>query len=226
MQRFLLFLSSGLLFAGSTQAQFGLRAGSNLTGRTTESLLSEVGTSSVSRFGYQVGLSYQQVLTKRLAVVPEVQFSRERQQVYVNTFASYASSRSSYRLNLSYLNVPVLVRFTVGPGYLEAGAQGSLLVGGRGEGATTGTTSAGTTYAQDIDQAATARYRRFEAGPCLGTGVKLPAGLGVNLRVYQSLVPLSRDDRYLTSQDIPYIPGKQHRQTLQASLTYQVSTHQ
>jgi hypothetical protein len=79
---------------------------------------------------------YVQALTKRLSLVPEVQFSREQQAVYRDGGSSSFSYHSVYDLRLSYLNVPILLRMALGPVYLEAGPQVSLLVGGSGTGTT------------------------------------------------------------------------------------------
>jgi hypothetical protein len=225
MKRLFLFLSSGLLLAGSAHAQLGLRVGGNATGVTSERLLSNEATKNRSQVGYQVGVFYAQALTNHLSLVPEVQFSRERQAVFIDGGSPSLRYHSDYELRLSYLNVPLLLRVALGPVYLEAGPQVSLLLGGSGKGSTSSSDFQGVENYFAIDQAATERYRRFDAGPCLGVGVKLPAGLGLSLRAYQSLVPFSRDYQYLTSQpsDIPYSSGKQHRQTLQASLAYQLT---
>ncbi len=69
------------------------------------------------------------------------------------------------------------------------------------------------------------RYRRFDAGPCLGIGANLPAHFGVSVRVYQGLGTMLRADSYAYGPEaIPYAGrSDQHRQTLQASLTYQLA---
>jgi hypothetical protein len=227
MKRLLLLLASGLLAASTAQAQIGLRVGGTWM-EFSKPLTQRVGAASVktsSQLGYLVGVSYQVPLGKRFSLVPEAQFSHERQQVNVDSNGSPSiGSQSDYHLRLSYFNVPVLAQLSLGPVYLEAGPQVSLLVGGRGEGITNGysTTS---TYSTAIDQRATDRYKRFDAGLCLGVGAKLPAGLGVSLRAYQSLVQLSRSYSY-DAAGIPYTATEEYRQTLQASLTYRLSKRQ
>lgn len=225
MKRFLLLLSSGLLLTGSASAQIGLRAGGNLLNFTKSDKLVGAGdVENSTRPGYQVGVYYQVALGKRFSVVPEVQFSREQQRVAETSSPSLAdaSYASEYRLSLSYLNVPVLLRAALGPVYLEAGPQLSVLVGGRGVGESSYYAwGAGTTH-RDIDQAATDRYHRVDAGFCLGVGVKLPAGLGLNVRAYQGLTQLNTTYSNDSVAPIPYSGNKQYRQTLQASLTYQL----
>jgi hypothetical protein len=226
MKRFLLLLSSGLLLTGSASAQIGVRAGGNLLGFSKSDKL--VGAGNVenhARLGYQVGVYYQAALSKRLSVVPEVQFSREQQRVTETSSLSLAdaSYASEYRLSLSYLNVPVLLRAALGPVYLEAGPQLSVLVGGRGTGQTEGYSWGGGYSRSVIDQAATDRYHRVDAGFCLGVGVKLPAGLGLNVRAYQGLKQFNTAYNNDSVTPIPYSGNKEYRQTLQASLTYQLA---
>jgi len=107
---------------------------------------------------------------------------------------------------------------TFGPVYVEAGPQASLLLGGRQTGSEIiYSWQSPTTTGYAIDQDVTEHNRRFDIGPCLGVGLKLPAGLGVSVRAYQGLVTLNEER---SAAD-----GKFKRQSLQASLTYQLATH-
>ncbi len=207
-----LLLSGSLLLAGPVRAQLGLRVGGNLLRIASDSLTTN------SRVGYQVGLFYQVPLTERVSLVPEVQLSRERVHVHSG---EPSSVQTAYQLGFYYLNLPVLARLTLGPVYLEAGPQLSWLVGGHGKGELI---FAGAVIGR-INQAVAERYRRFDAGPCLGIGVKLPANFGLSVRAYQGLGTMLRQDVYPYSNEaIPYAGrSTQHRQTLQASLTYQLA---
>jgi hypothetical protein len=147
--------------------------------------------------------------------VPEVQYSQEQVTLQQVSYAiADVGFSADSRQHLRYLNVPVLVRASLGPVYVEAGPQVSALLGGRLVG-TSATYSgwSGTTTSYDFDQAATAHYRRFDAGPCVGIGVMLPAGLGLSVRAYRGLVTLN--------QERSAFDGAYKRQSLQASLTYQ-----
>ena len=222
--------STGWLLAGSAHAQAGLRVGGGWMTQSTapgEPLLGAGNEETRSEFGYQAGVYYALPLTKRLCLAPEVQFSRERQQVETASGSPGSDTyRSAYHLTLSYLNLPVLARLALGPVYVEAGPQLSLLVGGRGEGTATVNTWGGGAYSRTINQAATDRYRRMDAGLCLGVGVKLPAGLGLNLRAYQGLVQFNRADALYNSLEIPYTAYREYRQTLQVALTCQLPARQ
>ncbi|RZK28227.1 MAG: PorT family protein [Hymenobacter sp.] len=222
MTRFLLLLGSSLLVTGTAQAQFGLRVGGSLS-----QLHTTTGTNLYSRssaqLGYQVGVTYQLPLTAWLALVPELQYSDERTTLSeANYTLPDLSFNAESRLRLHYLNVPVLVRATLGPVYIEVGPQASCLVGGR----QTGTTTAASVWGPNgqpytdshlIDQPITQGNQRFDVGPCVGVGAKLPAGLGLSVRAYRGLRTLNQERQFLD--------GEHQRQTLQASLTYQLLTH-
>ncbi|MGI4873852.1 MAG: outer membrane beta-barrel protein [Janthinobacterium lividum] len=160
------------------------------------------------------------MLTKRLSLVPELQYSRERLLLTQrNVSMGDVLFTDAYHTRLDYLNVPVLSRLTLGKLYLEAGFQASLLLGGQQTGTqTTSIWGMGyQTYIKGIDRNFSNDYRRVDAGACLGVGLQLPTGLGLGLRAYQSLLPLARDPA-TTHGDL-------HRQAWQFSLTYQVLKH-
>jgi hypothetical protein len=212
----LLLLGSCLLAAGTVHAQAGLRAGGSLSGYSNNTN-NDFHISTDARLGYQVGIFYQLALSKRLSLVPEVQYSDERATVSRTNYATFEGGYSStFRSRLSYVSVPILLRATFGLVYVEAGVQGGRLVGGRETGSTTAGGIAGsTTY--DVDREVTNRYRRYDVGPSAGVGVKLPAGLGVSVRAYQGLISLTSDGEANS--------GHLYRQSLQASLTYQLPGH-
>lgn len=227
MERVLFLLSNGLLLAGAAQAQIGVRVGGN-TGVFTKSAPSYMEEVSTHRkLGYQVGIFYQARLSEHLSLVPEVQFSREYFSVKKNRPLFDSQSGSKYDQSLSYLNLPILLRGGIGAFYVEAGPQLSLLVGGRAEGTELlegGFVPNGSLIPVAIEAAATDSYHRFDAGPCVGVGMKLPSGLGIGLRAYWGLTKLTSDKSY-SLYDQTYA-GFQHRHTLQASLSYQLPTRE
>jgi len=215
MTRFLLLFGSSLFVVGTAQAQLGLRVGGSLSQLHTTTGTNLYSRSS-SQLGYQVGVTYRVPLTAWLALVPEVQYSNERATLSeANYTIPDRDFEADSRLRLHYLNVPVLLSATLGPVYVEAGPQASLLLGGRQTGTVT-TTSWGMAATQSIDQAITDSNRRFDVGPCLGVGVQLPAGLGLSVRAYRGLMTLNHERQFLD--------GEHQRQSLQASLTYQLPT--
>src|SRR5687767_10928696 len=140
----LLFLLSILLLPSMTKAQGGMRIGGTLIGPVTKTWADGSSLKTNGQLGYHVGYYYQHKLTKRLSLVPEAQFSRERAQVTLKRYSEVTprggttyvgqTAQGQYQLKLSYVNVPVLLRYALGPVYVEAGPQVSVLVGGQGKG--------------------------------------------------------------------------------------------
>lgn len=228
MNRFFL-IAGSLLLASEAHAQLSLRVGSNFSHLTSsQSSLDQpynsAGSTTSGKLGYQAGLLYVSKLSQRVALVPELQFRREYAHAMAHDYSLIDYYRDwDYRLSQSYLSIPVLVRVSWGPLYVEAGPQASLLLQAREEGMVT--VNGWGRYTQDIDQSVTSDYRRFDIGPCLGIGIKLPAGLGLSLRAYQGLVHLSREattPAAFLAVTTPYRGDTPRRQSLEASLTYQL----
>jgi hypothetical protein len=226
MNRFLL-LAGGLLLATGAQAQLSLRVGGNLltsSQNPVDQPYNSAGSTTSGKLGYQAGLLYVGQLSQRVALVPELQFRREYAHALAHDYSLIDFYRDwDYRLSQSYLSIPLLVRVSLGPVYVEAGPQASLLLQAREVG--TVTVNGWGRYTQDFDQAVTSDYRRFDIGPCLGVGVKLPAGLGVSLRAYQGLVHPGREvatQPTFLSVMTPYRGDTPRRQSVEASLTYQL----
>ena len=223
------FFAACLLVTATAHAQLGLRVGSSWAGQTTNPFTHLAGGTSLttsSQLGYQLGLSYRVLLHARWVLVPEVQLSRERQQVHVQGGSNpNLSFQADYHLTSTYVNLPVLVRGQLGRVYFEAGPQASWLVGGRGQGTRqySGPAAATIFYSPILDQAATASYSRLDAGACLGLGVRVAAGLGLNVRAYQGLVGVNRGDETSTSA-LSKASGQAYRQSLQLALTYELAT--
>ena len=225
----LLLLGGSLLLAGTAHAQLGVQAGANLTSLRELFSRNSFPTTSLARVGYQVGVAYELPLGPHWAVVPQLQFSRESQQLRKEGFgfSTYPLPNGEYlihdyQLSCSYLNLPVLLRRYIGPAYLEAGPQVSLLVGGRVVGETRSVGAYVTR--QPISQAATAAYQRVEAAVCLGVGVRLPAGWQAGVRAYWGSMRSRPEDPkdYQYSPEAMPISGTQYRRTVQVLLTRQL----
>jgi hypothetical protein len=226
MSRFLFLLGSGLLLSPLAHAQFGLRAGGTLTHLTTKEpdfSISQTTATTNDKLGYQLGVYYQVKLGQHFSVVPEVQFSREMADFHAfRSNAADGGYRGDYRLRLNHINLPLLARVKFGPAYLEVGPQVSLLVGGSEKGTDVFNGWGGLFY-QDVDRDIMNHYRRFDIGPCVGVGVELPAGFGLSVRGFQGLVSSTRMPDINSSSFYYQFQGKVFRQTLQASLTYQLA---
>lgn len=210
MKKFIFVFCIYLVLASPAYAQFGLRAGGNFSGFLTATN-NGYRTSTDDKVSYQVGVFYQQLLTRRLYFTPELQYSDELMTI-TRSFAPDASFHAIYASHFIYLNIPLLVRLTRGRWYLETGLQAGGLLGGH----ETGTVNVNQTTLH-IDHDATdptIGYRRFDLGPSLGAGFMLSKGIGVNVRAYQGLVSLTHDAK----ANIAHL----YRQALQASLVLEL----
>jgi hypothetical protein len=216
MRSLLLTLGSLLLAASGAQAQFGVRAGLNTTTLTTKAVRTGQEASADARTSYQVGVFYEQKLSEHLAVVPELQFSRQSANLDIEDYSvADGGYAAMYKLQTSYLHLPVLLRGHVGRFFVEAGPQASLLVAAHEKGTETIGTFVGS-YSQVFDRPATDQYRRFDVGVVAGLGVQLPAGLAVSVRASTGLLSLTS-----TQRSRPGYDGELRSQGLQASVSYQ-----
>jgi hypothetical protein len=217
-------LSAGLLLSVSAHAQFGLRAGGNLSRLAIRSTQDGVSASNGARVGYEAGVFYQLPLGGGFSLVPELDFLHQSQHLLVQNYQVIDNGfKGDYRLTRSQLSLPVLARLSRGKWYLEAGPQLTYLLDGRQTG--TETYYGFGTFSLDVDRPATDRFRRLDAGLCVGVGLQLPAGVGVSLRAYQGLRSTSIEPDTYTPYSQAY-SGPFYQQTLQASLTYQLSPRQ
>ncbi|GGF05087.1 porin family protein [Hymenobacter cavernae] len=217
MKRIIITLT-GLLLTGAAQAQMGIRVGANAATVSAKTDDEFQHAEADSRLGYQVGVFYQQKLTKRISLVPEVQFSRQRTRLRIEESGiADGGYEANYRLRLSYLNVPVLARASFGRFYVEAGPQVGLLLAAHEKGNATYGTIAGTHEAY-FNRPATDGYHKLDVGLCSGAGVQLPAGFGLSVRSYTGLRSITDKP-----QNVNYY-GKLRNQVVQASLSYQFSS--
>lgn len=217
MYQKLLLLNGLLLLAGGAHAQLGLRVGINTVTITTKAVRDPQYASTDAKSGYQLGVFYEHKLSTRFSVVPELQFSRQRTDLQISDRSvDDGGYDADYRLQFSYLHVPMLLRGRFGRFYAEAGPQASLQVAAR----ETGSEKIGTfvgSYTQSFDRPATDSYRRFDVGLCAGLGVQLPAGLALGLRASTGLLSLTAVQRSTPGYD-----GQQRSQMVQASISYQL----
>ncbi|MDF7814402.1 porin family protein [Hymenobacter sp. YC55] len=207
-----------LLLAGTAQAQFGLRAGVNSFTLSIQSEEDQQASAS-RKTGYHAGIFYELKLTNKVSLLPEVQYSRQSTNLQVvNYRVADGGYQGDYRLQLTYLAVPILVKANLGKFFLEAGPQASYLLAAHEEGTESLGYIWGTTQ-NDVDRSATNRYRRFDVGLCAGAGVKLPAGFRLGIRAYSGLVSL-------THGPIAYYNygGSLKNQVMQASVSYLFKT--
>ena len=211
------FITLGLFLAASTaaHAQFGLTAGGNFATLSTKTSGQSRRASAQGQLGYQLGLFYEKKIAGRWSGLLGLNYSRQSMNLSVEEYGvADGGYAGSYRLDLAYLTLPVLARAAFGRFYLEAGPQFGVLQTAHEKGTETFGTFGGP-WPQDFDRRATDHYRRLDVGLAAGLGAKLPAGFGLGLRAYTSLLSLTR-----VPQSVNYA-GSLRNQVVQASLSYQ-----
>jgi hypothetical protein len=217
MRHLFLFLS-GLLLAGSAHAQLGLQAGGVYSTVATAPNTSSRHTAATGRVGYHAEAFYEFPLTAHFSLVPGLAFSHQSINIVTgNPNLAEAPFEAVYQLTFNQASLPILFRATRGRFYAEAGPQLGVLLGTNEQGIITYLGYGPTLLQFAIDNPSFVDYQRLQTGVCLGTGVKLPAGFGINLRAYAGLTKLKQQ----FEPGIYSYGGDIRSRTLQASLTYQ-----
>ena len=203
-----------LFWASAANAQWGVRAGANFATLATKTPSPYQQASSRGRLGYQLGVFYEKKLSQRWAFVPGLELSRQHQDLQVEESGiADGGYVATYRLALTYLNLPLLAQASLGHYYVEAGPQlGVLQMAHERGNEVIGNFWGRSTM--DFDRSATDRYRRVDVGICAGAGVKLGGGLGLGVRACTGLISLTS-----MPQSINY-SGRLRSQTIQAVVSY------
>ena len=155
-------LAAALLLAGRAHAQFGVKAG------LSEAVLSgRVGEDASYKTYFHAGIFYQAHLIGPLSIQPEALYSLQGSQL------KGATTTTDYITRLNYVAVPILVKATFGPLYVEAGPQFGLLVGANEQGTVQARGASGQVQFRVVDHSATDNYKRGDFALCGGVGLKL-----------------------------------------------------
>ncbi len=148
-------------FAPKAQAQFGVKAGVNvaeMTGRDGEA-------ASYKTF-YHAGLIFQGTIAGPLSIQPEIQYSQQG--------GSLKGALTDYDTKLHYFTLPVLLKLTLGPVFVEAGPQFGVLVNATQNGEVQFSSASGSAaYGQAENQTVTDQYKRTDFSAAAGAGLKL-----------------------------------------------------
>ena len=187
--KFLLFATALFVFGKAANAQdvhFGLKAGANFSTINTE------GTAATyaSRTGFHVGALAHIHLNKNWAIQPELVYSLQGGK-------SKLPAGGTQTINLSYLNVPILLQYMFENGFrLQTGPQLGFLLGANYK---TG----------DANTSVTDSYNKTDFAWSFGAGYLTKSGVGV-------------DARYNLGLSDAYKPGtaKQKNNVFQLGLFY------
>ncbi len=148
--------------APKAHAQFGIKAGVNeavLQGR--------VGEDATYKTYFHAGVFYEAKLIGPLSVQPELLYSLQGSQL------KGAATVTNYTTQLNYIQVPILLKATLGPVFVEAGPQFGYLVQANEKGTVQVRTTSGNVAFRDVDQSSTGSYKRGDFALCAGLGLKL-----------------------------------------------------
>jgi hypothetical protein len=164
-------------FAQSTQPRLGIKAGVDLTSITTTTSGSST-TKYNYRAGVQVGLFAEFQLSKQFSVSPQFLFTQKggNEGVTSSSFGSLTSA-GSYKVQINYLDIPVLFIYKVQPKLvLCVGPQVGLLLSQK----TSYTNNIGG-VPQSFAITSTAGFRKAPIGGNVGVGYKVCNHAGINL---------------------------------------------
>jgi len=185
-----------LLLASQAHAQFGIKGGVNqavLSGR--------VGEDATYKTYFHAGIFYELKLIGPLSIQPEALYSLQGSQLKGNT------TITDYKTQLNYIQVPILLKATLGPVYVEAGPQFGYLVSANEEGTVQVRNTSGNVAFRDVNQSATDNYKRNEFALCAGVGVKLGSVVRVGGRFVAGLNDIN-DAQYLQGVNDPKLKNR------------------
>lgn len=185
-----------LLLASQAHAQFGIKGGLNeavLTGR--------VGEDATYKTYFHAGVFYEQKLIGPLSIQPELLYSLQGSQL------KGATTVTNYTTQLNYIQVPVLLKVTIGPVYVEGGPQFGYLVAANEQGMVQVRNSSGNVAFRDVDQSSTDNYKRGDFALCAGVGLKLGSIVRVGGRFVAGLNDIN-DLQYLQGVNDPKLQNR------------------
>lgn len=169
MKKLILFFLCTATFAGvQAQAKFGLKAGVNvatLTGDDVEDVK--------AKLGFNVGGFAELPLADAFSLRPEVVFSGQ---------GAKADGEGDYKLNLGYLNVPVLAKWSSEGGFFaETGPQVGFLLSAKAK-------------AGDLDMDMKDYYKSIDFAWAFGIGYQVASNIGINGRYNLGLANVADSD--------------------------------
>ena len=188
-----------LFSSARAQVSFGAKAGGAITSLPGD-------YSNFSKTGFYGGLTGELPVGKKFSVAAELVYSLQGNKQHIK-FSDWApndnyTSDEKARMNLSYLNLPVLVKYQfVKNVYLETGIQAGLLMSAKVK------TSQGSGDIKD-------NYESFDLSLPVGIGCKLQSGFGVNIRYNAGLSNVYKEKNW-----------EPHNRVVQLSVFYILKKH-
>ncbi|TGE19728.1 porin family protein [Hymenobacter elongatus] len=205
MKRFAAFLFFSVWFWLPVHAQLGVKGGLNAA-----VLQGTVGTDATYQMSYHAGLLYEiKLIDPVLSLQPEVLYSLQGTE--------RKSDLENYRTKLHYVNVPLLLKLTLGPVYVEAGPQAGLLIKAQDDGVMVLSQDGSTVVYGPTSRDSAPDYKQLDLGACVGAGLKLPLGFALGARFNAGLNDIN---------DVKSVTGvndqKLYNRVFQAYLSFQL----
>ncbi|MDR6369939.1 hypothetical protein J2795_001518 [Chryseobacterium bernardetii] len=182
--------------------RFGIKAGFN--GSTfSRGERNEVDNSEKVKAGSYIGVFANIPLAEKFSIQPELLFSQlgsKTEDIFIHhSENSYTKQEYTYKTNLNYLTLPVMVQYHILPQlYVEAGPEFGLLLGGKIEGdgrneiRYNDTTSTST---ESFDNKIPMKlYNKFNFGIGIGAGYYFTQNFGVTARFTAGVTGIFKND--------------------------------
>lgn len=189
-----------LLLASQAHAQLGIKGGVNqavLSGR--------VGEDATYKTYFHAGIFYEAKVLGPISIQPELLYSLQGSQLKGSAILN--GRTTDYTTQLNYIQLPILVKVTLGPVYVEAGPQFGYLVSANEQGTIQVRNASGNPQFTSADQSSTDNYKRNDFALCAGVGVKLGPIVRVGGRFVAGLNDIN-DAQYLTGVNDPKLKNR------------------
>lgn len=165
---FLSFFLAASFVGANAQVQFGVKAGANVA-----NLIGSDADGSKAKFGFNAGAFAEIPVAEKFSVKPELVYSLQG--------AKGEEEGVDGKLNLSYINIPVLAKYNIAEGFFaETGPQLGILASAK---AKVGD------HSVDVKEG----YKSIDFGWAFGLGYELAEGFGFNARYNLGLSKLGED---------------------------------
>ncbi len=166
---FLSFFLAASFYSVSAQVEFGAKAGLNLSNFAGSDV-----SNAKSKIGFNFGVFAEIAAGEQFSVKPELVYSAQG--------AKFSGSGSDVKYNTSYINVPVLAKYSITEAFFaEAGPQIGFLTSAK---AKSGSNS------QDIKEG----FKSIDFALAFGAGYEISSNYGVNLRYNLGLSSIDDDN--------------------------------
>lgn len=214
-------------FTNAQTVKFGVKAGLNIANLSVSNdypgLTSADTPNTTAKVGFHVGGLVELKITDKFAIQPELLFSMQGATTKSNTNDGAGfTSKSEDKINLSYLNVPVMFKYYIVKGFnVEAGPQVGFLMSAKDK-STSSYTENGTTTSQSSSVDVKNLYKSIDFGFNVGAGYDFTENFfaGIRYNIGLSDVAQAGTVKY-QGQDIPSLKYyKEKNNVLSVSVGY------